>query len=132
MCNVCNSCNVCNASNGATSFNNSLCGGLWNLLFNNCLTTANDNGNSCSNGCYNRCGSGCFNPCNNSCANRRSNRCSNCCMNRCPCCGYVQTYSTSSASSFNGDLYYAYQYGLLPRSGGVCGTNSCCNSCNAY
>ena len=121
MCNAYNSCKVCNTG---STYNGGLCSALWNLLLGNCVSSANENGNGNGNGCCNHCQ--CCNPC------RRTSCCTPCC-NHGSYCGFAQNASVSTTSSFDGDLYYAYQYGLIPRNGGVCrNTNSCCNSCNAY
>lgn len=113
MCNVCNSCNTrytcaCNQAR------NSLCNSLWNVLFNHCFITTNttnttntDNGCGCCQ-CYCKQPGVC-----------RRNTC--CCGNNGTWGGSTFTENTATTGCTNGDLYYAHQYGLIPRRGGVCG-----------
>lgn len=112
LCNVCNSCNTRNTCNPCYSYanpnrNNNLCAGLWNLLLGNCISANNnDTANTGGNGC------GCC------CCCHRQNFCQ---RNRCGGNTYCATNVTSTNTE---DLYYAYQYGLIPRNGGVCGGNT--------
>lgn len=123
MCNVWNSCNTrntCNCGNNRAS----LCGALWNLLLGNCITTNNtaNNTGAATNGCY------CY------CCRRCYVQNNDCCYNPCGfATGGAVANNTTATGSTNGDLYYAYQYGLLPRNGGVCGngTRGGCG-CNGY
>ena len=118
MCNVCQCCNARN-TRANDNGNQTLCASLWDLLWGNCIATTNTNGgNNTGCGCGNGCGCGCW---------------QNCCVRRRCCgCGNCATANTvNTTDTINGDLYYAYQYGLIPRSGGVCGntTNTCGCGC---
>ena len=126
MCNVCNSCNTRNTC-ACNQTRNTFCNSLWNLLFGNCFGTTNantDNGNGCGQ-----------------CNCRQTNVCR---RHTCCCCHPVVWGGTTfgpamenatQTGNVDGDLYYAYQYGLIPRRGGVCGNATTYGGgcgCNGY
>ncbi|MBR2023882.1 MAG: hypothetical protein IJ996_05155 [Clostridia bacterium] len=126
MCNVCNSCNTRNTC-ACNQTRNGLCNSLWNLLFGYCVGTTNTNAN---NGC-----------CCCQCTCKPINVCrrNTCCFGNNGTWGgstfIPATENTATTGYTNGDLYYAYQYGLIPRRGGVCGNATTYGSgcgCNTY
>lgn len=117
MCNVCNSCHNYASTSACSNLRNA----LLTFLFGN-YSSSNSNGNGSSNCC---CSCGCA---------RNTSSCG-CCSsnwNNYNCCGCLYGYNgwTANSSATNGDTYYASQYGLLQRSGGVCG-NTCARSCGS-